>query len=160
MQSHIETQSFSAVASQSFDNVFTSAYDNYLINMELQGSTTLNIRFRFRNNTTDNSNSNYYLQRLGANSTTPVAAQANATNIVTLQELRSDRPGHTILNITNPLANARTGFFANTNIYHTNMEVNFFTGNLYENYVANGISIIASTGNITGTISIYGYGKA
>jgi 3-oxoacyl-[acyl-carrier-protein] synthase III len=156
---HIETQVFTNVSSVSFsNNVFSSTYDNYkLIATKTAGSTTNSMAFRLRVGGTDEAGSNYNRQFLSAGSTTVSGAVNTAQNIINFMGAQADRQSAT-LEIFLPFAAQRTQIitFANqtgTNpIFITNSE---HTGNTS----FDSCSILANTGNITGTISIYGYRK-
>jgi hypothetical protein len=159
----INTTSFSAVSSQSINDVFSATYDSYKVILDISAaSTTLNMRMRYRVGGADNSTSNYYstwiavstvsdttqYQRSGLNTTgnlSDISGGSAASKIFTLEIHRPFLTANTILtgqqNDSGSLVtfNGGIGFNATTS----------FTG----------FTIIPSTGNVTGTVSVYGYNK-
>jgi len=56
---HLNTTSFSGVATQSINNVFSAQYDNYKILIDVSKSTTSFLQLRWRAAGTDNTTTNY-----------------------------------------------------------------------------------------------------
>lgn len=159
----INTTSFSAVATQSINNVFTSTYDNYLINVTISGSVNDNENtFRFRASGTDNTSANYQSTFCGAfNSAGNFNSQTGATSILGIP------------------ANGQTGTFSawTIHVYRPNTtdawkqvtavggykhsSVNTITrtinGYLNSSTQFDGFTFLAASGNITGTLRVYGY---
>jgi imidazole glycerol phosphate synthase subunit HisF len=159
----LNTTSFSAVATQSINNVFTSTYDNYLINVTISGSVNDNENtFRFRASGTDNTSANYQSTFCGAfNSAGNFNSQTGATSILGIP------------------ANGQTGTFNawTIHVYRPNStdawkqvtavggykhsSVNTITrtisGYLNSTTQFDGFTFLAASGNITGTLRVYGY---
>ena len=154
---HIETRTVTASSAESFNNVFNSTYQNYRIVGSLVGSLTDNLNIRFRVGGTDNSSSVYQRQRLGATGTNVTATRAT--------DLSSARLGVTSTNgsifsidVYNPNLSAKTSLFANfaPNI-DTNVDIEVTVNTHNSTTVFDGFTLLPVTGNITGTIRIYGY---
>jgi hypothetical protein len=157
---HIETRTVSASASESFNNVFSATYDNYKIFMNLVGSTTLNLTFRFRVGGSDDSTSNYQNQSLSADSTSISGGRAANQNLGFFagSVINTARSGFEIV-IYEPFATVATGGFSQHirqfNSATTNaIDFRAFGHNSTTSF--DGLTLIPSTGNITGTVRIYG----
>jgi hypothetical protein len=159
---HIETQSFSAVASQSFNDVFSATYDNYkVIIYSGNNSNTANVTFRFRALNADNSTSNYFLQRSIVNQTG--TASAGADNGTTSFQLNSNISGaalfrHTI-DILDPKSNSNASIYGSGFSDVSGYGTRFYGGVFNANTSFDGFSLINSSGNFSATVSIYGYRK-
>ena len=155
----INTTSFSGVASQAVNNVFSATYDNYKLIWDVVGSTSLALSFRLRLSTTDNTSSNYQEQFLNVSSTTVTAARATDTSWS--NAITTDR---TLFNMD--LSNV---FLSQTTAAYKTMVRNYTTAANIFNYTSahshtvsssfDGFNLIASTGTITGSVSVYGYSK-
>jgi len=158
---HINTTSFSAVASQSLDNVFTSTYENYRLAFNITStSTTMTLGLKMRAGS-DNS-TNYYFSGIGGNLAGNAATIFNGSSNTTSATIgRSVATGirSIVLDFISP-ALARTTIFHGFYLDHGNL-VHYTIGGAHEVSTAfDGFSVIASTGNITGSLSLYGYAKA
>jgi hypothetical protein len=154
------TVSFTSASAISLNNVFSSTYDNYAIILDSNPSTTLDLSFRFRTSGTDNSNANYQKQQIFTTSTTVAGARiANATSLGLLGTMTT----RTFFNliIVNPSLSLNTGLNVTLNADYSSatpylaIQSNSFNSNT----IFDGFTIIASTGNITGSVSVYGYNK-
>jgi hypothetical protein len=155
----INTTTFSAVSSQSINNVFSATYDNYLLLVEGVGSAASgDFEFRLRVGGVDASGASDYV----------VPSLYNAQNSSTVANLGGA-----------PQSSGVLGFTSNERFVTTSTIFNPFlsqpTFNTFHNYGANyqiwggtrhalttsytGLTLIVSTGSITGTASIYGFKK-
>jgi len=150
----INTTTFSAVASQSLPTgTFTSAYTNYRLIMRVVPSTSLSVNFRMRVSGVDDSSNNYNMQYVRGEGVTASAASSTATSG----------------NLTNKAGSSF--LFCSADIFSPNVATNTFltmldTGtqavhissiNHNVSTAYDSMTLIASTGNITGSVSIYGY---
>jgi hypothetical protein len=156
----INTTSFSAVASQAINNVFSSTYDNYCILTDLIGSTTLDLNIRLRVGGVDNSSAVYTRQYLFANNTTVSAGRATTNTFWSGPLVNATPRSASIIELFGPFLTRVTGGSGRSlSLYNGNPEM------VFEEYGHNsatsfdGFSLIASTGTITGTVSVYGYNK-
>ena len=161
---HIATESFSAVSSVSLNGVFTSAYENYRIVCNYSAiSATLNVGLRLRVSGVD-ATTNYVSQRIGATGvTTNAAGDVIGTDEMYFGSVGATQPrasslAHDIFapNIATPTA--MIGAFgtmqAEGNFYFAVFNAHT-TATAYD-----GFSLITSTGNMTGTIRVYGYANS
>jgi hypothetical protein len=157
----LNTTSFNAVASQSINDVFSSTYDNYKIIFVGSASTTISINLRLRVAGVDASGSNYIRQRITASSTTVAGSRATGTAYFP-GDVEFD-PSMQIIELANPAKASKTGFMtqgsqlitsggAQTDLIVTSGQHDLSTA--YD-----GFSIIASSGTITGSVSVFAYAK-
>jgi hypothetical protein len=154
----LNTTSFSAVSSVSFPNsTFTSTYDSHLVNFNLVPSTAIDLNYRVRATGTDASGSNYDTY---ANFVTTVFNGGGNIYLGTSGRVIGGSLGDFIvgeiklydlaLAKTTKVAangNASGRFWWQSGSYH----------NLSTAY--DSLSLIASTGTITGTMSVYGFNR-
>ena len=155
------TVTFTGSSSVSLNNCFNSVYDNYCIKFFLS-AVTANITptMRLRASGTDSS-TNYVQGRIYQNSST-VAGQSSPYG--------TDEWGLVDTSTANPVAGADlflySPFLASVTVGSGLSSGNDASNNLYQNILGlrhtttssyDGLSIIASSGNMTGTIQVYGY---
>ena len=160
---HINTTSFSGVASQSVNNVFSSTYDNYRILVNFSSFTGDNneLTIKFRAAGTDTS-TNYLGQRIVANATTVIAsANHRGTDEISIGFGDKDENfSATTIDVFSPnlaeitkLQSYSTS--SNSSLFYISHQV----GIQNTTTQFDGFTLIVSTGNMTGTVSTYGYRK-
>lgn len=152
---HINTTSFSAVASQSFNSVFSATYDNYKIILTTT-SLTGGLTFRLRASGSDDSTSNYYSSALqcnwNADALVVAAGRQSGANIFNMYGSGQYRT----FDLFNPNVNAPTSLFSSLSREGTTAW--YLQGGLHNaNYQADGFTIAATS--VTGSVNIYGYRK-
>jgi hypothetical protein len=156
----LNTTSFTAQSTVSIDNVFSSTYKAYKIVFDCLPSTTLDLGMRLRVGGSDNSTSNYNRQYLLGNSTTVAAARSNGqTSWAINGGASAHRQLHEML-VVNPNQTLSTGAYLAASANYDNTSANIAIINNYSfsaTTVFTGFSIITSTGNLTGFVSVYGY---
>jgi hypothetical protein len=158
---HIETRTASASAAEIFNNVFSATYINYLVLLQLTGSGSIGIDMRLRAGGTDNSSAQYRRQTLESTSTTTSSSRNTGdTSWVGLLAADSSQRNVTALQVFQPFETQHTAALST--------RLNAISGNIEFRYVGHGISVttsydgfslIATSGNFTGTINVYGYKK-
>jgi len=158
----INTTSFSAVASQSINDVFSATYDGYRVVCDLTGSTALATSFRFRVSGADNSTANYQRQSIFNSDATTVSAFRTASgtswSLVTVNA--SPIRSNFVIDFTsNPFASIRKGATSSACDSYSSTTPGLVLASFGFNDTTSftGFSIIASTGNITGSIYTYGF---
>jgi hypothetical protein len=162
---HINTTTMSAVASQSVSDVFSSTYDNYriLVNITSTSSTT-DIGLRMRVSGSDNTTAGNYRWSgvyVASNGSTVTGVFSGAGESA-FRIGGIDQTGYINLDIFNPFASVETGFTGlSTDISATPVEYNFARGGIMTVTTSyTGFTIFTtSAGNLTGSISVYGYKK-
>lgn len=149
---------FTAATSVSVNGVFDSTYDNYLMVMREIGSVSgENIRCRLRASGTDASGSNYVIQQLSANDTTVAGSRPAVQTfaLVTLIGTTTLREGfHTYVygpNLTQPTAFRSVTVSAFNSAAIVDHACTHSLSTAYD-----GLTMYTTSGNITGTITIYG----
>ena len=164
MQSHIETQTFSAVSAVSFSNdVFTSDYDIYFMTLNITGrSTSLTVSIRFRTSGSDDTGSNYgYItENYGSGTGTLVVSNQSVANLIPIDTSPlSTRKNFLSGSVFNPKLSQSTSLYlsgANITTVHNRAVV---TGAVVNTTVYDSLTVLADTGNITGNMSIFGMRK-
>ena len=154
----VTSSAFSAQTAVSVDNCFTSTFKNYRVVINYTSSASNSLYMRMRVSSTDNStavyNAAWRYQNLGSSAN----AAVNATGLTYfyLGDTVSGAVGHFYtFDIADPQVSAYTMFrgAATWNTYWIDSG-GYFSGNT----VFDGLTIYPTSGNITGTIAIYGYG--
>lgn len=148
---------FTGVSSVSLNGVFTSAYENYRAIVDVSPSgTDPDLFLRFRTSGSDQTASNYQRQRLTANSTTVDATRATddkarlvgmLTNVVHMGSADIYKPQLTTI----------TGLFINWTRASTSIDTQIASVSYSAATAFDGLTLYAGSGNITGTIRVYGY---
>jgi hypothetical protein len=152
----INTTTFSAAASVQVDNCFTTTYDSYKINLRVYGSVGQYPRLQLCSGGTANTSSYSYganffdsggnnaISNYGSGAYGEIPYIGTTSTVYSLIEFQVDNPALALA--TNIRGN---GLQAST---ARNFFVHHSTASAYD-----GIKIYANSGNITGTIRIYGY---
>ena len=157
---HIATQSFSAVSSVSLNGVFTSAYENYKIIINGTASTNIDFLYRLRNSGVDASGANYSTQRLVVDNTSVSATRATGATSGEITSILTTQTGMEV-EIYSPQLSVPTRFVTQSgDSLSSNPRVNYNVSlhSLSSGY--DGVTMFPSTGNITGTIRVYGYANS
>ena len=154
---HIASSTFSAVSSFSINNCFTSTYDNYRIVGEFTGNTALGLNGRLRLAGSDASGSNYDVNDLTMGASTVVDTQTNNTTSVNVGAGNTGRRSGFVLDVFSPAIAQETTFIGLRSYPLDDIRgnVQFANHNLATAY--DGITVFPNTGNVSGTIRIYGY---
>jgi hypothetical protein len=156
----LNTTSFSAVASQSFNDVFSADYNYYRIIGSVIGSTGLNIAVRLRVAGADNSAAQYRRQILTVASTTVEGTRTTGDTSWpgALGDVTTTDRNYCMLEIANPFISANTtALRTNSDSTSGNINLNQVSFGINNTASYTGFTAIASTGNMTGTISVYGF---
>jgi hypothetical protein len=155
---HINTTSFSAVASQSINDVFSATYNNYKIILNCTGTGGFTNLIRFRVGGADNSTANYNWSQVARDSTSTTVS-ATAGSGVTAGELGNQyvTANAQIIDVFNPFLADETLYSTMQTILSGSTQIFRLTGgglNLTTSFT--GFTIFPSSGTITGTIRVYG----
>jgi len=166
---HINTSTYSGVASHSVNDVFSSTFDDYEINIVISAVTTmtdnfLNMRFRIAGTDTSTNYGRYVINQAGSglNILETHLASPDAQMVIS-QGIGTTHPDSFVsMRIFSPNLARRT--FTETN------SLSYNNSNAYRTYRNNsiqasttqfdGFTLIPATGTITGKVSVYGYAKA
>jgi hypothetical protein len=156
----INTISFSAVASQSVNDVFSATYKNYKVVFSGVQSTAADMIFRVRVAGSDLSSSTYKRSMLFNYSNSATAVVSNSNSATSIDLVAGATTGFSYLfDIYNPFATSRTLIQTNgTHADGTPYVYNLKGAGLVDDAISyTGFSLIASSGTITGEISVYGF---
>lgn len=156
----INTTTMAAVTSQSVNDVFSATYNNYLIHLNITGSTTLTgVDMRLRVGGVDNSSTNYARSQLLQDSTTVTGSRTtNQTSWTSVAGIESSHRTFSQLTVTQPFASFHSGMVGdviesmNSGVYQKRTS---WGTNVTTSYT--GFTLILSAGTMTGTVSVYGY---
>jgi hypothetical protein len=155
----ISTTTFSPATSVSFNNCFSATYDNYIAKCTITNSTTINnLGFRLRAAGTDATGANYNTQFLAASSTTVNGARtAGATSIAQIALLQTPDIATMTFNFFSPALAAGTTIITESSREPIN-SISIFNQTGYHTVSSayDGFTLIAQSGNISGTMKIYG----
>jgi len=155
----LNTTSFSAVASVSLPaSTFTTTYDNYYLSIKFTPSTAITATLRFRTSGTDNSSSTY--KYIVKNFSSAGSDETYISRTGTSSELNRDT-GTTLLSWEGVLRNPMIATQTLLNLTGTGSVGNYFLNSTsFDNTTLfDSLSLIASTGNVTGSITVYGFNK-
>jgi hypothetical protein len=144
------------------NNCFSSTYDSYRVMIDVTAfSTTLDMLMRLRVSGADNSTTNYVRQVVYGSGTTAAAVLNTGQTSWTLLSTGSTNAdyGKMSLDIFAPNLSRKT--IVNQNQVSVDVSGNQYvlSGFLYfgATTVFDGFSLVPSTGNISGTVRVYGY---
>jgi hypothetical protein len=155
----IASDTFSAQTTVSFDSCFSSTYTSYKIIVRLHSNTASTFALRVRSGTTDLTTTTYrWVYR--ANLTTNTAYSAGASTSANSIPMSPYTNTIAMIDLNDVFETRLTGvLIANTGFTTaSNVAVNETIAGFVGNTTAyDGFSIITTGGNISGTISVYGY---
>ena len=155
----INTTTFSAVASQSINDVFSATYTNYrlIVNASRDGASGV-LLMRLRVGGVDNSSAEYNTNNIymtPPNATVNGASGSGATRFY-VGEIYNNSKGEMISDLSNPFVTDRTQYLYSSfaNSYWT-----FGGGENTATTSYTGFTLVPLAGNISGSVSVYGYNK-
>ncbi|HSG62764.1 MAG TPA: hypothetical protein VLA24_15165 [Pseudomonadales bacterium] len=153
----IVDQSFTAASSVSVNNCFTSDYKNYCMVIDCVASADVGISFRLRASGTDRTGANYNYQRLYADGTTVGATRVSSGTTGRIGVAFTAQNG-LVCHVFNPFDSAlNTSTVSQVSYAYNNISLESFANRYAVNDSNDGFTIYPSSGNITGTLRVYGY---
>jgi len=148
---------FSAVTSLSLNGAFTSTYDTYMLTFDTTFSANNNVAARLRASGTDNSGATSYVdQYLYAAGATTGAARTTTSSWIDFTSANTGSRNNCVSYLFGP-ALARITSFQSLNQYATSGASLQWIGGTHDQAVSyDGITFIPSSGNMTGTLRVYG----
>jgi hypothetical protein len=147
------------VAAINVDDCFSADYVQYKVVFNITGTTASAFNIRLRVGGADNSSTNYRRQRFTADSSTLTGARnVNETSWDAAGNFGNGISYITILEILNPFQTQNTSAYnVRPAVLEGNPLITFnaFGINVTTSYT--GFSVISASGNITGTIDVFGY---
>ena len=160
----ITGQSFTSSTSVVVNNCFTSTYTNYKIIVNYNSSTNAQTRFRLRVSGTSNSDNSYSANSVFINNTTLVNEHNGALTyfVFNVCDGTSTPTAFTNLEVGSPNESKETAFYSTGSMSKSGATnaAPFIGGGIFEvTTVFDGFEIYPASGNITGSVQVYGYGK-
>jgi hypothetical protein len=157
----LNTTTFTTQSAVAVNTVFSSTYTNYRLVFNITASTNASILFRFRNAGSDIATTNYFYHFAASDSGSTAYGTAGVANSATSFPLNDNTiasPLAGAFDVFNPgiAANKRLNGISSWGTASNHKGGQSFCGvNLTGTY--DGFSLIASSGTITGNVSVYGY---
>ena len=157
---HLHTETFSAASSVSIDNVFSSTYDDYRVMMRYSASVSSDLYFRYRSGGADSTNATQ--NNRGFIDPNSVAVQ-NFSHVDQnyLRINNSATVGNAItIDIQSPYDSSQYTFgtyMAQQNHFATSAKFAVGSATILTALQHDGFTVYPASGNITGTLRIYGY---
>jgi hypothetical protein len=156
------TVSFSGASSISLNGVFSSTYDNYRIIVNVTSSSTNfdPLWLRMRSGTTDNSSSNYRWQQryfaYGGSGGDGTTTTGTGFALASVDTGTTSIGMKVSADVIGPFVTSNTSY----SYQGTQYSYGFYgNGIMTVSTSYDGCSIVPNSGNVTGTLSVYGYNK-
>lgn len=147
---------FSSCETLSLNGVFSATYDNYMVVCHYAGTTTGQMRIRFRVAGADNSTANsYVLQYLTGTGTTTDAARTTS-DLAKFSILSSSQRNGLTAYFYGPNLVQPTAFRSITMNGLSDARLDDHAGTHNQSTAYDGFTLIAESGNFTGLVSVYG----
>lgn len=157
----VRSQSFTSASTVDLSDIFSSTYDNYLILGNYQPSTGADLQFRFRVGGADNTTSNYSHQNLIADGTSVTAGRAASGTTGVFGTGSASVDTSFVTTMFDPFLTKVKNYTTHTAVRPSGT---IFTVNTSGGFNAatsfTGLTLIASSGTVTGKIRIYGIANA
>jgi hypothetical protein len=155
----LNTTSFSGVATQSINDVFSATYTNYRVLAFWTGSDT-GVGLRLRVSGTDNSSSNYKYAGIYTNAGVGPTRLGNNGDTQFNIGIGGDNGSSWVFDLINPFATDYTQIISNSVAnFGTDVDSRTVNGIMTVTTSYTGFTIIPGAGNITGSLSVFGYNK-
>jgi hypothetical protein len=159
---HIRSTSFASGTVFNFNNVFSAKYTNYLVIIDdvINASGLASLNYRFRNGGTDRTDAGYsYTNQfwgLGTGSLTNTSAGSQTSGFLT--GTRTGSPARLVCNFYSPFRSDRfSALTIQGSGFVTNVTQLLSSFNAHGALTNDGFSLISSSGNISGKVTIFGY---
>jgi hypothetical protein len=153
---------FSNVANVTADGIFTSSFTNYRMIVRYQVASGL-LSFQLRASAVDAA-TNYNIQSLTAGSTTVAAARSTSQTSATIANNTGGAFwGLAVVDLSGPQLAEPTIYVShsvrNDGGYTTGLNIAQYFGNHSDSTAYDGIKLLGTAANITGSYTVYGYSE-
>jgi hypothetical protein len=138
-----------------FNNVFSSSYQTYKIYYNLSGSASTGLNSRLRSSGTDVT-TNYAWQFFEAINTAIAGGRDTSSGLFNFGAIRTSGRSFGFIEISNPFAVAETSYVCLAQDPLGLASIQIRSGGQFNSTSYDGLRIYPSSGNITGSIRIYG----
>jgi hypothetical protein len=148
---------FSAVSSLSLNGVFSADYDNYMVAIRYVGSSS-NVEFfgRLRASSTDNSTTNSYVYQTLTAVSTSVSGSRTTSNQARFGNSHTAQRSGMAIQIYGPHLAQPTAYRTVTAYAFDNATIVDFAGTHNQSVSYDGLTLYQSSGNMTGSVAVYG----
>ena len=154
---HLNTTSFTSQSTISINNVFNSTYDNYKIELNLNSvSASQTVQMRLRVSGADNSTANYFSSGISTIPTSGTISTWLYQAATVWNPIRLTGASASEITVFNPAKAIPTFINYNSNGNFGDTQFNIGGGQHFVSSAFDGFSLISSTGNMSGTVRIYG----
>ena len=147
----------------SVNNCFTSTYDNYLIEMNMIGASEANLTLRLRLSGTETS-ANYAWSGIliDSDSSTVSGVIGNATTSFGLRDVNTEYGSYKIDVFYPQVAQPTNVHITAVEKAGASVKSSYFSAGGIQNATTqfDGFTVISSSGNLTGSVKVYGYSKS
>lgn len=154
------TQSFSAASTLNVNSIFSSTYDNYRVIIKITSSTASNALMRLRVSGADNTTTNYNWACFESNSG-GVANRygASQNGFFNGSDVNVAVGNILVMDFVSPNLSERTTINYQNGGVNTGSRGTIGILTFNDTTVFDGFSLVCSSGNITGSVTVFGYGK-
>ena len=157
----VRSQTFTTSSSVDLSDIFSTTYDNYLILGTYTPSAGADLNFRFRVSGADNSTSNYSHQNLIVDNTTVTAGRAASGTSGTFGTGSASARTSFTSTMFNPFLTATKNYVNQVAVRSSSTIFTVGTSGGFDASTSfTGMTLLPSSGTITGTIRIYGIANA
>jgi hypothetical protein len=155
------TVSFSAVSTVSLNGVFSSTYTNYRILWKGNASGAVGVKLRLRAAGSDVTSGNYFYEEFVANGTSVSASRASTQTGFALGAMSNNFKHFIQTELASPFLAEETNYESKSAYNNTTSTHLFYTlaGFCSVTASADGFTLYADSGTISGEVSVYGYNK-
>jgi predicted secreted protein len=155
----VKAVTFSSASTVDMSDSFSSAYDHYLINGSFTSSADGDLLYRWRVSGSDDSTSNYHYQLADISGATGTNVRLTAQTAGRLCAHRTGTERSSFkTELYNPFLTASKNCVGHAAIFDdSSIYINQISGSFNSATSFTGMTVYPSSGNITGTLFIYGY---
>jgi len=151
-------QSFTSASAVSVNNCFSSTYKRYLLLWDATTNTAgVDIQIRWRASGSDNSTANSYTRQVLRIDGSSVTASRTTTDLSRIGNINSTANSSGMVNVHNVFLSTSTNFYTNQLSSGSGAFMDLYSSTHNQNVSYDGFTISLSTGNFTGSVSVYGY---
>jgi hypothetical protein len=157
----VKVVTFSASSSIDLSDSFSTTYDNYVLLGTYTASADGDLQFRYRVGGADNSTTEYNYQVLDINATTVGALRLQGQSSGRIAATRNGLRVSVKTDFLSPFLTATKNWIGNAAVATGNtVGQNNISGGFHTATSFTGLTVYPSSGNVTGTIRVYGYSNS
>lgn len=157
----VSATTFSSSASHSINNCFTSSYRYYTAIFDLESSAAnVSLLLRLRASSSDTTTNYSYVRLVGYNAVAAADTDFAGSDEIAFSEMQNTDRVYGRIEFFSPQIAQQTGIQSHaTGRFSASRHIHLVSGIQSNSTQFDGFSIYPASGNITGTIKVYGYGN-